>query len=291
MSAENQGNPSPSKKILESSPLSGIAVPIAIVLIGGLIIFGVTKMLSSGKDHRDLIDEMNSKTFGNRWVAAYELSKFLAASKIPKEDMPWVIENLSRVYFESVDGRTRNFVVLALGSLKNPLSIKVLSKALEDQDPQVKFNAVVSIGNLENTEGVDWSKIEAMLLQDQDAGLKQVALFALASQKRTNTVELALPLLTSSDKTLRYAAANVLIYYKKTEALPVLEEIAALKYDSKSPEDLNGAQVEGLKTNLLENIEKSEWKDLWPLVSKMESSDGNIRVQTKAKQVLKLLKN
>jgi hypothetical protein len=291
MSAENQGNPSPSKKILESSPLSGIAVPIAIVLIGGLIIFGVTKMLSSGKDHRDLIDEMNSKTFGNRWVAAYELSKFLAASKIPKEDMPWVIENLSRVYFESVDGRTRNFVVLALGSLKNPLSIKVLSKALEDQDPQVKFNAVVSIGNLENTEGVDWSKIEAMLLQDQDAGLKQVALFALASQKRTNTAELALPLLTSSDKTIRYAAANVLIYYKKSEALPVLQEIAALKYDSKSPEDLNGAQVEGLKTNLLENIEKSGWKDLLPLVSKMESSDGNIRVQTKAKQVLKLLKN
>jgi hypothetical protein len=61
--------------------MSGIAVPIAIVLVGALIIFGVTKMLSSGKNHRDLIDEMNSKTFGNRWVAAYELSKFLAAQK------------------------------------------------------------------------------------------------------------------------------------------------------------------------------------------------------------------
>lgn len=106
------------KKMLESSPFSGIAVPIAIVLVGGLIIFGVTKMLSSGKNHRDLIDEMNSKTFGNRWVAAYELSKFLASSKIPKEDMPWVIENLSKVYRETVDSRTRNFVVLALGSLK-----------------------------------------------------------------------------------------------------------------------------------------------------------------------------
>lgn len=99
------------KKMLESSPLSGIAVPIAIVLVGALIIFGVTKMLSSGKNHRDLIDEMNSKTFGNRWVAAYELSKFLASSRIPKEDMPWVIENLSKVYRESVDPRTRNFVV------------------------------------------------------------------------------------------------------------------------------------------------------------------------------------
>src|SRR5680860_68395 len=101
----------PSKKILESSPLSGIAVPIAIVLVGAAIIFGVTKMLSTGKNHRDLVEEMNSKTFGNRWVAAYELSKFLAAQKIPAEDMPWVIENLSHVYKTSVYSRTRNFIV------------------------------------------------------------------------------------------------------------------------------------------------------------------------------------
>src|SRR6476659_9731418 len=127
MSAENQGNPTPSKKILESSPLSGIAVPLAIVLVGALIIFGVTKMLSTGKNHRDLVEELNSKTFGNRWVAAYELSKFLASQKIPKEDMPWVIENLSQVYRETIDPRTRNFVVLALGSLNNPLSLPVLN--------------------------------------------------------------------------------------------------------------------------------------------------------------------
>ena len=291
MSAENQGLPTPSKKILESSPFSGIAVPIAIVLVGGFIIFGVTKMLSSGKNHRDLIEEMNSKTFGNRWVAAYELSKFLAGSKIPKEDMPWVIENLSRVYFESVDGRTRNFVVLALGSLKNPLALKVLNKALEDQDPQVKFNAVVSLGNLEQVEGIEWTKVEALLQQDQDPGLRQVALFAIASHKLDNTQELALPLLNSSEKTLRYAAANVLIHYKRTEVLPVIQEMANLKYDNSTAGELNGAQVEGLKTNLLENIEKSKWTELAGLVEKLESDDLNIRVQTKAKQVLKVLKN
>jgi HEAT repeat protein len=291
MSAENQDAPSPSKKILESSPLSGIAVPVAIVLIGGLIIFGVTKMLSSGKDHRDLIEEMNSKTFGNRWVAAYELSKFLAASKIPKEDMPWVIENLSRVYMESVDGRTRNFVVLALGSLKNPLSLNVLNKALEDQDGQVKFNAVVSLGHLEKESAIAWDKIEALLLQDQDPGLKQVALLTIASHSRLNTQELALPLLNSSEKTLRYAAAIVLIHYKNQAVLPVLKELADLSYDAKSQGQLNGAQVEALKTNMLENLEKSDWHELASLVEKMESTDSNIRVQTKAKQVLKVLKN
>lgn len=281
----------PSKKMLENSPLSGITVPIAIVLVGALIIFGVTKMLSSGKNHRDLINEMNSKTFGNRWVAAYELSKFLASSKIPKEDMPWVIENLSQVYFESVDARTRNFVVLALGSLNNPLVTPVLNKALEDQDPQVRFNAVVSIGNMKKGLEVEWSKIEALLQQDQDSGLKQVALYTIASHERPNTAELAVPLLTSSEKTIRYAAATVLIHYKHSAALPVLEEIMNLSYDVVSATELNGAQVEGLKTTVLENLEKSKWNAALSIVEKVEANDRNVRVSTKAKQLLKVLKN
>jgi HEAT repeat protein len=279
------------KKLLESSPLSGIAVPIAIVLIGGMIIFGVTKMLSSGKDHRDLINEMNSKTFGNRWVAAYELSKFLAASKIPQEDLPWVIENLSKVYTETVDARTRNFVVLALGSLNNPLTLPTLNSALGDQDSQVKFNAVVSLGNMSETNQIKWDKVEALLQQDSDPGLRQVALLAIAAHRRPNTPDKALPLLTSSEQTLRHAAAIVLIYYKKNEAIPFLEEVMNLRYDIAQAGELNGAQVEGLKMNVLENIEKAKWSALTKLVERTNSEDTNVRVATKAKQVLKVLKN
>jgi hypothetical protein len=291
MSAENEATPVSSKKILESSPFSGIAVPIAIVLVGALIIFGVTKMLSTGKDHRDLVEEMNSKTFGNRWVAAYELSKFLAAQKIPKEDIPWVIENLSSVYMNTVDPRTRNFVVIALGSLNNPLSLPVLNKALDDQDPQVRFNAVVSIGNMAPGLEIEWDKMEAMLQQEQDPGLKQVALFSMASHKRPQVEQLALSLLNSSEKTVRYAAAVVLVQFQRKEILPLLEEIISLPYDNASPIELNGAQVEGLKINLLENIEKSNWNELADWVQKVESTDSNVRVNTKAKQVLKVLKN
>ncbi len=281
----------PSKKILESSPFSGIAVPIAIVLVGALIIFGVTKMLSTGKNHRDLVEEMNSKTFGNRWVAAYELSKFLAGQKIPKEDIPWVIENLSRVYTESVDPRTRNFVVLALGSLKNPLSLPVLNAALEDQDSQVKFNAVVSLGNMSLSSDIKWDKLEAILDQDQDPGLKQVALLTIASHNRPNTEEKALAHLNSAERTVRYAAAIVLSKMRNPAAVPVLEEILNLRYDTAQAGQLNGAQVEGLKVNVLENLEKSKWYALSKLVQMVEQNDTNIRVSTKAKQTLKLLKN
>ena len=290
MSDQNIGK-APTKKILEKSPLSGITVPILIVLVGALIVFGVTKMLSTGKDHRDLIDELNSKTFGNRWVAAYELSKFLAAKKIPQEDIPWVIENLSRVYFESVDNRTRNFVVLALGSMNNSLSLPVLNKALEDQDPQVQFNAVTSIGNMATTENIEWTKIEALVGQELDPGLRQVALLAMAAHNRPNIEEKALPLLQSSERNLRHAAAIVLISRKKEEALPVIEEILNLRYDIAKAGELNGAQVEGLKMNVLENIEKSNWNAALKIVEKVEADDSNIKVSTKAKQVLKVLKN
>ncbi len=290
MSEQNVGKV-PTKKILEKSPLAGITVPILIILVGALIVFGVTKMLASGKDHRDLVDELNSKTFGNRWVAAYELSKFIASNKIPKEDIPWVIENLSRVYYESVDNRTRNFVVLAIGSMNNPLALPVLNKALEDQDPQVQFNAVSSIGNMTSTENIEWTKVEALVTQEQDAGLRQVALLALAAHNRPNIEEKALPLLRSSEKNLRHAAAVVLISRKNPEAIPVLEEILNLRYDIAQAGELNGAQVEGLKVNVLENIEKSKWNALVNLVAKVESDDTNIRVSTKAKQVLKVLKN
>jgi HEAT repeat protein len=290
MSEQNVGKV-PTKKILEKSPLAGITVPILIILVGALIVFGVTKMLSTGKDHRDLVDELNSKTFGNRWVAAYELSKFLASKKIPQEDIPWVIENLSRVYYESVDDRTRNFVVLAIGSMNNPLALPVLNKALEDSDSQVKFNAVTSIGNMTSTENIEWTKVEALISQAQDPGLRQVALLALAAHNRPNIEEKALPFLQSSEKNLRHAAAIILISKKNEQAIPVLEEILGLRYDIAQAGELNGAQVEGLKVNVLENIEKSKWNALVNLVAKVESEDTNIRVSTKAKQVLKILKN
>lgn len=290
MSEQNVGKV-PTKKLLEKSPLAGITVPILIILVGALIVFGVTKMLSTGKDHRDLVDELNSKTFGNRWVAAYELSKFIASNKIPKEDIPWVIENLSRVYFESVDDRTRNFVVLAIGSMNNPLALPVLNKALEDSDPQVRFNAVTSIGNMTSTENIEWTKLEALISQEQDPGLRQVALLTLAAHNRPNIEEKALPFLQSSEKNLRHAAAVVLISKKNEQAIPVLEEILGLRYDVAQAGELNGAQVEGLKVNVLENIEKSKWNALVNLVEKVESEDTNIRVSTKAKQVLKVLKN
>lgn len=279
------------KKILDKSPLSGIAVPIAIVLVGALIIFGVTKMLSSGKNHRDLVEELNSKTFGNRWVAAYELSKYLASSRIPKEDVGWVVENLIQVYDRSEDARTRNFIVLALGTLKHPAIFPTLNKAVDDPDSQVRFNAVVSLGNLAPEVEIDWNKLEALLNSTDDVGLKQAILLTVAARHKNDGDRLLMPFLTSQERMLRYSAAMGLIYYQNDSALPALEEIMNLGYENRLPTELNGAQVEVLKLNVLTHIEKANAKNLLGLALSTAEKDSNIQVSTRAKQVVNLLKN
>ena len=103
------------KKILENPLASGVVVPIAVVLVGALVVFGVTKLLSSERSYKDLVREMHTKTFGNRWVAAFELSKLISSERIPAEDIPWLIENLSEIYNSAKDARTRQFTVVAAG--------------------------------------------------------------------------------------------------------------------------------------------------------------------------------
>lgn len=279
------------KKILDKSPVSGIAVPIAIVLVGALIIFGVTKMLSTGKSHRDLVDELHSKTFGNRWVAAYELSRYLASSRIPKEDVPWVSENLIEVYKHSEDARTRNFIILALGLLNYPPSYEVLGQAVDDSDPQVRFNAVVAMGNLPDGVAIDWTKLETLLNTSEDEGLKQAILTIIAARHKPDGDQLLLPFLQNSARMLRYSAAMGLIYYGKEDVRSTLEEIMSLSYDLRDPTQLNGAQVEALKVNVLTHIEKARAKFLLGLAQTTSEKDSNIKVSTKAKEVVNLLKN
>lgn len=281
----------PTKKLLEKSPMSGIAVPIAIVLVSALIIFGVTKMLSSGKDHRDLVSELNSKTFGNRWVAAYELSKYLAGSRIPPEEIPWVVENLIQVYEQTVDPRTRHFVVKALGLLQHPLSFPLLNKALNDEDSQVQFSAVVALGNLPAGSEIDWARLQELLASSQDVGLQQAILMVVATHRREGGDQWLRPFLASQHRMLRYSAALGLIYYAPNEAAPVLKEILSLSYDRVGEGELNGAQVEALKVNVLAHIQKAGAKELLFLAQDLSENEPNIQVSTRAKELVNLLKN
>jgi hypothetical protein len=277
------------KKLLENPFVGSLVVPIAIVLVGALIIFGVTKMLSDDHSYKDLVREMKSKTFGNKWVAALELSKIIAAGKIPEQDIPWLIDNLTDTYNNTIDHRTRDFVIVAVGALRNERGLKLLGQALNDKDKNVKFHAVVALGNMPKSIIFDWEPVMKFLESD-DYAMVQAATLVLATHKVRAAQEKILNLLkTDLGYGVRYAAATALIQFQNEEAIQTIDEILLLEQSSLGGR-LTVEEIRGLKFNVLNAAQESEWKGLVASIEKMLSKEKDIKVVARGKEVLNLLK-
>lgn len=285
-SADNQIE---TKRITENTMFSGLTVPLAIVLVAILIIWGVTKMVSTGRDHRDLINEIETKTFGNKWVNAYELSKLLATAQIPENEIPWVVERLSDIYKKGTDAKSRNFLIVALGALKDPLTIDVLQIALDDPDPKIKFSALTSLGNQEIGSDINWSKVEKFL-QDSDQGLQHAAILALSHHKVASAQLPIVEFLESSKPTLRFAAALGLINFKNERAISTLDGILRLPYPEKNSTGFNQIELETLKLNIISAIKMNQWQKLNSTLQFVSENDPKKKVAVNAREALILLK-
>lgn len=295
MSTESSDSRAPQsqKKILENPFVGSLVVPIAIVLVGALIIFGVTKMLSADRSYKDLVNEIQSKTFGNKWVAAYELSKQINSAQIPAEDYPWLVENLTIAYKDSVDPRTRGFIIAALAALRTDLALPSLQLALQDADVDVKFHAIVGLANMPKGIVFDWQPTMEML-KSKEAILRQASLLALATHQVPEAQAEIKTLLQDNSAVVRYAAATALIAYKDQLAQDTLVEILLLAYPPAEarvlPPALDVKQITDLKLSVLVTLQKHNWDILNETILEVAEKDTNISVATKAKEVLNLLK-
>ncbi len=279
------------KKILENPIASGIIVPIAVILIGALVVFGVTKLLSSERSYKDLVREMHTKTLGNRWVAAFELSKLISSSQIPKEDIPWLITNLKEIYGDAKDPRTRQFAVVAAGALQNSTATELLEKAISDEDDKVRFHAIVALGNMPH--GVDfkaWPGVVAYL-ESKDVGMIQAAALTLATHRVPEAKEPLQKLIEHPNRVLRFTVASALVNYKSEKAIDTLKEILFLEPEKKVDSSLNEQQVVALKLSLLSSLERNKWPVLNDELSIVAKQDKSLKVAARAGEVLNILKN
>ena len=287
------------KKILENPFVGSLVVPIAIVLVGALIIFGVTKMLSAERSYRDLVGEIQSKTFGNKWVAAYELSKQINSTQIPKEEFPWLVENLTIAYKDSVDPRTRSFIIAALGSLRSDTALPTLAISIKDTDLDVKFHTLVALGNMPKGITFDWSAVIGLLklsdLNDiKHAVIRQASALALATHLVPEAQDSIFSLLNDSVQLVRFSAATALIAYKDERAIQTLEAILKRPYPAPEarvlPPALDYKQISDLKMSVLTTLQKNDWTKLNETILETAERDINNSVALKAKEVLNLLK-
>ena len=283
------------KKLLENPFVGSLVVPIAIVLVGALIIFGVTEMLNSEKNYRDLVQELQSKTFGNKWIAAYELSKKIATSQIPAEDIPYVVKVLGETYQESQqDPRTRDFAIVALGVLKSEVGLPFIYTVLNDVEANVRYHAIVALANMPKEMSIDWTKVLPFLKND-DPGMKQVAILALSTHKVAQAAPEILGLLTDSNHLVKYTAATGLINFQSPEAVEVLKEILALREpevaNKTNSVGLDGQQVANLKIAVLGALQTNDWKVLNDSLEKFSEAEQNQQIALRMKEAVNKLKN
>jgi hypothetical protein len=253
------------KKMLDNPFLGSLIVPIGIVLIGALIIFGVTKLLSADRSYKDLVLELQSKSFGNKWVAAYELSKQINSSQIPASDFPWLIQNLTEAYKTSVDPRTKGFIIAAVGALKSPLAKPLIEEGLKDTNTEIKFHALVALGSLPKGIDFNWALAFEILNSDDDF-LKQATILSIGTHRPDVGLEKIIGQLQSSNQLVKYSSAIALINYKDDSGVPYIEEILSLTYpksgDVVLPPALDTRQISELKLSVLQALKNNSWNRL-----------------------------
>lgn len=280
MSKDNVNTP----KALKSGNGSNFVIPLAIVLIGSLIIFGITKMLQNDRGYKDLVRDLHSKTFGNRWIAAFELSKVISSKNVPKEDIPWLIENLNTLYASAVDTRTKNFIIVALGSLGDSAGVKTIELGLAESDATTKFHSVVALASIKNNESIDFSKLMALLDSD-DAGLKQATVLTLSTHKYKAAVDKIASFLNSENIALKYASATGLIYFKDNRCINTVKEVLNLSSTKPHPVFTND-KVWALKLNVLNALKNSDWDEMDDFLRYRVAEEENLKVLSLIKEVL-----
>lgn len=299
-------------KIKSESPFSGIAMPILIVILSIVLVAGITRMLTSDKGYVTLVEELKDKTFGNRWVAAFELSKYLATSQIPKEDVPWLEGQLFDLYKQNdSDPRTRNFLILAAGSLHGEKSLELMTLALADSDKEILFAAVSNLARFPNIPATfNWSRLVEIAKGEvlPDEVLQHTALVVLTHHQRLEVIPLLKQYLERTDsKNLKDVSAIALVHFNHWEGLERLEYLLNAPYENnlnQNGQDLKtGDQVvnqslhiEANKLNIIQAVKTLVGKQITipermlVALNSVEKNDSNIQVRTRAKELLLMLK-
>ena len=281
------------KKALDNPFLGGMVVPLAVVLVGALLIFGVSKLLTPERNHIELVRELKAKTFGNRWIAAYELSKLIATSKIPESEQAELIEDLTELYDSSRDPRTKKFLVMAVNALKDPKKLELISKATQDPDRDIKFHAIVALANSDKSLSPDLTPLKKIVENPtaQDPGMLQASILGLAHHVTPEADSMIRKLLGHSNFKVQMAAASGLINYKDEAAVEKVSQILLSGPEYFQNYGVTKDEAAAVKVNMIETIGKMNWTRLKNTIEKVRQNTDDIKVAGKAAEILEKFKN
>ena len=172
--------------------------------------------------------------------------------------------------------------------MEDKRNINVFEDAIKDKNREIAFYGVMGVSKLKDIS-MDWLSLERLLVSE-DRGLVQATILTLATHRVESSKEKIIAFLNSSVADLRFAAATALINYKYDGSLDAIEKILTLPYENHGLK-YNQKQIESLKLNALNAMQKNKWVRLENVLTELADNDSMQRVRLKSQELLNLLKN
>lgn len=258
-----------------SSAFGSVLIPIGIVALGSLIIWGVSALLMGTRDHNDLLRDLKAKSFGNRWVAAYELAKYIATESVPVEERPQMVADLVSLYETAQEVRLQKFVMMALGGIKHPYAYAALYQGLKNPHADVVLMALIGISGAPKIAEEQQGNL-LNLVNHRDAGVRQTLALLLDRIPSEETHQALKVLYRDERRPVRYSAAAALCHYQDPLIEETVKEILTLPLGQASESDDYLFRKNSI-LNILRALNGIRWETFFPLVKALtQHSDRDI---------------
>ncbi|HEY3176474.1 MAG TPA: HEAT repeat domain-containing protein [Candidatus Polarisedimenticolia bacterium] len=226
-------------------------VPSLIVLlcVGVFIMFGL--LSSENKSARDFLQEVRTRRGGDRWQAAFELSRAIGKQPERGADPRLMADIISALHQEGrEDPQVRKYLIIALERLGSPEGGPAIIEALGDSDPEVRLHAARALGTLGDVAGAAGPLTG--LLDDEDPAIRKVAIHALGRTHDPAAIPALLPLLEDPAEEIRWNAALALAVLGDGSGVGVisrmidrshLDKVEGITEDQKVSAMVNGIQA------------------------------------------------
>lgn len=224
-------------------------VPSLIVLlcVGVFLMFGL--LSNEQKSARDFLQEVRTRSGGDRWQAAFELSRVLSRQK-GTADPQLVADVIAVMKTEGgTDPKVRKYLLIALEYLGSREAGPAIIESLEDPDADVRLHAARALASLQSVPGAAGPL--AKLLADEDAAIRKVAIYALGQTRDPAAIPALLPGLSDPSVEIRWNSALALAVLGDRTGLPILtqmidrahlDSITGITEDQKTSAVINGVQ-------------------------------------------------
>ncbi len=201
-------------------------VPVFIVAlcVGIFVIFGL--ITKDPRTARDLLEEVKAGK-GDRWQAAFELSKFIGTNGDRND--PQLARDLTLAFRSAKDDdpRVRQYLALAMGRLRSPAAVDPLIEALDDGNPDVRLYAVWALGELGDRKAVEPL---IKLVDTSDISLRKMVIFSLGLLQDARALPILKAALNDRHPDVCWNAALALARLQDFAGLDILHKMLDRNY-------------------------------------------------------------